>query len=186
MHFAGKRRGICRGRVLRGIRVPPQRGPRGPPPRPLLVVFSFGTAAILWGIQDLRSGPALVVNYYASRSERPFTFWTVILLFRFAIGAVLLAALVWRLATGSGRRRQPRSTDPAPGCHYGDGMPIGVAAPGPVGDGRLCRKINRLIAAAGIFSPWLLTLPRITYIVRVLSLLRICSRDRYENKTRRQ
>lgn len=68
---------------------------------PLFLVFSFGTSAILWGIQDLRSGRTLVINYYASRAERPFTYWTVILLFRFAMGIILLGALVWRLAFGS-------------------------------------------------------------------------------------
>ena len=69
---------------------------------PLLIVFSFGTAAILWGIQDLRSGRALVIHYHAARSERPFTYWAVVLLFRFAMGAVLLGALIWRLANGPG------------------------------------------------------------------------------------
>lgn len=50
------------------------------------------------GVKELREGRALIYNYTASRTERPFTFWTVILVFRFAIGAELLGAVVWRLA----------------------------------------------------------------------------------------
>jgi hypothetical protein len=63
----------------------------------LLIVAGFGTAAILWGLQDLRAGRALMIYDYAYRAERPFAFWTIILVLRFAMGAVLLAALAWRL-----------------------------------------------------------------------------------------
>lgn len=68
---------------------------------PFLVVFSFGAAAIFRGVQELRAGRVLVIHHRASRAERPVTFWTVVLVFRFAPGAALLAALVWRLVNGS-------------------------------------------------------------------------------------
>ena len=64
-----------------------------------LVAFFLGVGAIGWGVNELRDGKALVYNYTASRAQRPFTFWTVILVFRFAIGAVLLVAVAWRLGT---------------------------------------------------------------------------------------
>lgn len=63
-----------------------------------LTPLFLGIAAIVWGVKELREGRALIYNYTASRTERPFTFWTVILVFRFAIGAELLGAVVWRLA----------------------------------------------------------------------------------------
>lgn len=63
------------------------------------VPLLFGIAAIGWGYQELRAGKALIhrAPYMASRTERPLVFWTVILVFGFAIGLVLLAAFVWRV-----------------------------------------------------------------------------------------
>ena len=62
-----------------------------------LVLFFLGLTAIAWGVNELNSGKALVYNYMASRTKRPRTFWMVILVFRFGIGAALLAAAAWRL-----------------------------------------------------------------------------------------
>jgi len=63
-----------------------------------LVPFFLGIAAIGWGVNELKSGRALVYNYMASRAKLPLTFWMVILVFRFGIGALLLAAVAWRFA----------------------------------------------------------------------------------------
>jgi len=65
-----------------------------------LTPFFLGVAAIAWGVNEVRDGKALIYRapYRASRSKQPLTFWTVILVFRFAIGAALLGAVVWRLA----------------------------------------------------------------------------------------
>lgn len=60
----------------------------------------LGLSGLLWGVSELRSGKALVITETAYREEQPFVFWTVILVFRFAIGAVLLGAGLWRLVTG--------------------------------------------------------------------------------------
>jgi len=61
--------------------------------------FFLGFAAIGWGLNALSSGETVVYNYSASRAKRPFTFWTNVLVFRFAIGVVLIAGGVWHLAT---------------------------------------------------------------------------------------
>jgi hypothetical protein len=52
-------------------------------------------------VNELRAGRALVLSNSATRDRQPFVFWTVILVFRFAIGAVLVAAGLWGLAVGS-------------------------------------------------------------------------------------
>ena len=61
----------------------------------------MGISALLWGVNELRAGRALVLSNSATRDRQPFVFWTVILVFRFAIGAVLVAAGLWGLAVGS-------------------------------------------------------------------------------------
>lgn len=60
----------------------------------------LGLSAVLWGVNELRSGKALIIHESALREERPFVFWSVILVFRFAIGAILLGAGLWRLVVG--------------------------------------------------------------------------------------
>ncbi len=60
----------------------------------------LGVSALLWGVNELRSGRALVVRQKAVRADQPFVFWSVILVFRFAIGVVLLGAGLWRLVIG--------------------------------------------------------------------------------------
>lgn len=62
----------------------------------------LGVSGILWGVNELRSGRALVITQTAFREDQPFVFWSVILVFRFAIGAVLLAAGLWRLVGSPG------------------------------------------------------------------------------------
>jgi hypothetical protein len=64
------------------------------------VAFFFGIAAIFWGLNELNAGEALIYRapYTASRANQPIVFWIIILIFRFLIGAVLIAGFVWRLA----------------------------------------------------------------------------------------
>lgn len=64
-------------------------------------VFLLGVSALLWGVNELRSGKAVVIRETAYREDQPFVYWSVILVFRFAIGLVLLGAGLWRLTLGS-------------------------------------------------------------------------------------
>lgn len=64
-----------------------------------MLPFLLGFAGIGWGLNALSSGETVVYNYSASRAEQPFTFWANVLVFRFAIGAFLIAGGMWHLAT---------------------------------------------------------------------------------------
>jgi cytochrome bd-type quinol oxidase subunit 2 len=62
-----------------------------------LMATSLGLSLVLWGISELATGKALVHRRRAAREERPITFWIVIVVFRFLVGAVLVLAGLWRL-----------------------------------------------------------------------------------------
>lgn len=62
----------------------------------------LGAAGILWGVQELRAGSALIVHRNAFRDDQPIVFWSVILIFRFTIGAVMIAAGLWHLMQAVG------------------------------------------------------------------------------------
>jgi len=62
----------------------------------------LGSAILLWGVSELRSGCALVIHRTVLREEKPFVYWSVLLVFRLVLGLVLLSAGLWHLVTGSG------------------------------------------------------------------------------------
>jgi hypothetical protein len=68
----------------------------------------LGASGILWGRNELRSGRTLVVNRAVGRSENPVVFWIVIVIFRFAIGLIMLAAGLRKLGGRSALLRSRR------------------------------------------------------------------------------
>lgn len=61
----------------------------------------FGLSAALSGVRALARGRVLLKTRHAVRDEQPVAFWTAVLLFRFGVGAVLIATGVWTFL-GSG------------------------------------------------------------------------------------
>ena len=56
----------------------------------------FGLSAALSGMRALARGRVLLKTRHAVRDEQPVAFWTAVLLFRFGVGAVLIATGVWK------------------------------------------------------------------------------------------
>lgn len=63
------------------------------------VPLFFAIAAIFWGINEIGAGEALIYRapYTASRARQPVLFWTIILVFRFTPGILLLLGFFWRI-----------------------------------------------------------------------------------------
>ena len=62
-----------------------------------LAAILIGLGPALSGIRAVSRGRVRLKTRHAVREEQPATFWTAVILFRFGVGAVMIAAGVWTL-----------------------------------------------------------------------------------------